>query len=168
MNGKRIQADGANLIAGIGAASVTDLMSSGKYELISISDEKLAERPIPADVVIPAEPQPVSQPAVVAPVAPAPSTSTYRSAPAPVAANGGVWDQLAICESGGNWSINTGNGYYGGLQFSYSTWLGYGGGVYAPTANLATREQQIAIAEKVLAGQGWGAWPACTSKLGLR
>src|SRR5215207_9873407 len=60
------------------------------------------------------------------------------------------WDAIAQCESGGNWSINTGNGYYGGLQFSRSTWLGYGGGTYAPTANLASRSQQIAIAEKTL------------------
>lgn len=83
-------------------------------------------------------------------------------------ASGSVWDQLAQCESGGNWSINTGNGFTGGLQFVDSTWLGLGGGVYAPQAYLATREQQIAIAEKVLAAQGWGAWPACTAKLGLR
>ena len=78
-----------------------------------------------------------------------------------------VWDQVAQCESGGNWSINTGNGYYGGLQFSSTTWLNLGGGAYAPTADLATREQQIAIAEKVLAAQGWGAWPACSAGLGL-
>ncbi|MGH3506934.1 MAG: transglycosylase family protein [Nocardioidaceae bacterium] len=78
-----------------------------------------------------------------------------------------VWDQLAECESGGNWAINTGNGYYGGLQFSYDTWLAYGGGSYAETANLATREQQIAIAEKVLAAAGWGSWPACAAELGL-
>lgn len=79
-----------------------------------------------------------------------------------------VWDQLAKCEAGGNWAINTGNGYYGGLQFTTSTWLGYGGGAYAPNAHLATREQQIAIAIKTQAGQGWGAWPACSAKLGLR
>ena len=79
-----------------------------------------------------------------------------------------TWDALAMCESSGNWAINTGNGYYGGIQFSYSTWLAFGGGAYAPTANLATKAQQIEIAEKVLAVQGWGAWPACSSKLGLR
>ena len=78
-----------------------------------------------------------------------------------------VWDRVAQCESTGNWSINTGNGYYGGLQFSSTTWLNLGGGAYAPTADLATREQQIAIAEKVLAAQGWGAWPACSAGLGL-
>ena len=79
----------------------------------------------------------------------------------------GVWDQLAQCESGGNWSINTGNGYYGGLQFSYGTWLAYGGGAYGETANLATREQQITIAERLRAVSGYHPWPACARKLGL-
>ncbi len=91
---------------------------------------------------------------------------------APVAiaapASAADWDLLAQCESSGNWSINTGNGYYGGLQFSPSTWAAYGGTQFAPTANLASREQQIAIAEKTQASQGWGAWPACTAKMGLR
>lgn len=81
---------------------------------------------------------------------------------------GSVWDTLAQCEAGGNWSINTGNGFSGGLQFTPSTWLAYGGGQYAPEAWMATREQQIAVATKVQAGQGWGAWPACTAKMGLR
>ena len=71
------------------------------------------------------------------------------------------WSGVANCESSGNWSINTGNGYYGGLQFSSSTWLAYGGGAYASRADLATEGQQIAIAEKVLASQGVGAWPVC-------
>ncbi|MER6100085.1 transglycosylase family protein [Streptomyces sp. NPDC001728] len=71
------------------------------------------------------------------------------------------WDRVAQCESGGNWSINTGNGYYGGLQFSASTWAAYGGTAYASTANQASKSQQIAIGEKVLAGQGKGAWPSC-------
>lgn len=77
------------------------------------------------------------------------------------------WDKLASCEAGGNWGINTGNGYQGGLQFSPSTWQAHGGGEYAATAAGATREQQIAVAEKVLATQGWGAWPSCSSSLGL-
>lgn len=94
--------------------------------------------------------------------------STQNSAPAPSVSNGSVWDRLAQCESGGNWHINTGNGYYGGIQFNRGTWLAYGGGQYAPTADKATREQQIAIAKKVQAVQGWGAWPACTAKLGIR
>ncbi|MFF9808549.1 transglycosylase family protein [Streptomyces coeruleorubidus] len=77
------------------------------------------------------------------------------------AATASEWDAVAQCESGGNWSINTGNGYYGGLQFSASTWSGYGGTKYASTADQATKEQQIEIAEKVLASQGKGAWPVC-------
>ncbi|SMQ16809.1 LysM domain-containing protein [Streptomyces sp. Ag82_O1-12] len=77
------------------------------------------------------------------------------------AATSSEWDAVAQCEAGGNWSINTGNGYYGGLQFSASTWAGYGGTKYAATADQATKEQQIEIGEKVLAGQGKGAWPVC-------
>ncbi|MFE1336945.1 MULTISPECIES: transglycosylase family protein [unclassified Streptomyces] len=77
------------------------------------------------------------------------------------AATASEWDAVAQCESGGNWSINTGNGYYGGLQFSASTWAAYGGTAYAPQANQASKAQQIAVAEKVLASQGKGAWPVC-------
>ncbi|HJV99698.1 MAG TPA: transglycosylase family protein [Arthrobacter sp.] len=75
-----------------------------------------------------------------------------------------TWDALAQCESGGNWSTDTGNGYTGGLQFSSSTWAAYGG---TGSAADATREQQIAVAEQVQASQGWGAWPSCASQLGL-
>jgi hypothetical protein len=71
------------------------------------------------------------------------------------------WDRVAACESGGNWGINTGNGYHGGLQFSQGTWASHGGGEYASSANQATRDQQIAVAERVLASQGRGAWPVC-------
>ncbi|MGK5740024.1 transglycosylase family protein [Micromonospora sp. URMC 103] len=85
------------------------------------------------------------------------------AAPAQAAVN---WDAIAQCESGGNWHINTGNGYYGGLQFSQSTWKGYGGTRYAARADLASRGEQIAIAEKVLDGQGIGAWPTCGKKGG--
>lgn len=81
------------------------------------------------------------------------------------AATASEWDAVAQCESGGNWSINTGNGYYGGLQFSASTWAAYGGTAYAARADLASKEQQIAIGEKVLAGQGKGAWPVCGTGL---
>ncbi|MEX0581977.1 MAG: transglycosylase family protein [Mycobacterium sp.] len=77
------------------------------------------------------------------------------------AATDAEWDRVAICESSGNWTINTGNGYHGGLQFAPSTWTGHGGGEFAPAANLATREEQIAVAERVLANQGKGAWPVC-------
>jgi hypothetical protein len=77
------------------------------------------------------------------------------------AATDNEWDVVAACESSGNWAINTGNGYQGGLQFAPSTWLGFGGGEFASAAHLATRDEQIAVAEKVLAGQGKGAWPVC-------
>ena len=84
------------------------------------------------------------------------------SAPAPASSSGGVnWSAIAACESGGNWSIDTGNGFYGGLQFTQQTWLGYGGGQYAASANQASESQQIAVAQRVLAGQGIGAWPVC-------
>ncbi|WP_078656786.1 transglycosylase family protein [Kitasatospora aureofaciens] len=83
------------------------------------------------------------------------------------AAPSSTWDSVAQCESGGNWSISTGNGFHGGLQFTPSTWAAYGGTAYAPQANQATRAQQIAVAEKVLASQGPGAWPVCSKKAGL-
>ncbi|MCX5597911.1 LysM peptidoglycan-binding domain-containing protein [Streptomyces phaeochromogenes] len=82
------------------------------------------------------------------------------------AADSGVWDRIAQCESGGNWHINTGNGYYGGLQFSAGTWRAYGGSAYASTADKASKAQQIAVATKVQRGQGWGAWPTCSSRAG--
>jgi hypothetical protein len=78
-----------------------------------------------------------------------------------------VWDSVAACESGGNWSINTGNGYYGGLQFTSSTWKAYGGTRYAPRANLASKAAQIATAQRVLAAQGPGAWGGCGRRAGL-
>ncbi|MGW1805749.1 transglycosylase family protein [Streptomyces sp. NPDC002078] len=82
------------------------------------------------------------------------------------AADNGVWDRIAQCESGGNWHINTGNGYYGGLQFSAGTWRAYGGTAYAPTADQASRSAQIAVASKVQQAQGWGAWPVCSARAG--
>jgi hypothetical protein len=84
------------------------------------------------------------------------------------AAPDSVWDRVAQCESGGNWGISTGNGFQGGLQFTQSTWRSFGGTQFASTANRASREQQIVIAEKVLAGQGWNAWPVCSRKAGAR
>ena len=88
-------------------------------------------------------------------------------APTASAAPDSDWDRLAQCEAGGNWHINTGNGYQGRLQFNPQTWQANGGGQFAATADQATREQQIVVAERVLASQGWGAWPACSASLGL-
>jgi len=103
-------------------------------------------------------PSPAPPPAVTSPAAPAPPP-----APAPAPTSGANWDGLAQCESGGNWSYNGPSGYDGGLQFHPSTWRAYGGEQYAPYAWGATRAQQIAIAEKVLASQGRGAWPGCSN-----
>ena len=86
----------------------------------------------------------------------------------PPVLNGATWDALSACESGGNWAINTGNGFYGGVQFNQSTWERHGGLHYAPRADLATREEQIAIAEVTRARQGWGAWPVCSVRAGVR
>ncbi len=87
-------------------------------------------------------------------------------APAADAAPDSTWDRVAQCESTGNWSIHSGNGFSGGLQFTPSTWRAFGGGQYALMAYQASRAQQIAVAERVLAGQGWGAWPVCSRKAG--
>ncbi|MGM0723598.1 MAG: transglycosylase family protein [Actinomycetota bacterium] len=105
-----------------------------------------------------------------APAAPAPKPETKKE-PAPSSsakAADGTWDELAQCESSGDWSISTGNGYHGGLQFDKGTWSDFGGTTYAPTADGATKEQQIEIATKVRdARGGYGSWPACANKLGL-
>ena len=90
-----------------------------------------------------------------------PPAAASVSTAAPASSGGANWSAIAACESGGNWSASTGNGFYGGLQFTEQTWLGYGGGQYASSANQATKAQQIAVAERVLAGQGIGAWPTC-------
>jgi hypothetical protein len=96
-----------------------------------------------------------------------PSLYAHRSSgsSARTVSRSSVWDKLARCESGGNWHINTGNGFYGGLQFSLSTWHAYGG---SGMPNRASRTEQIRIATKVQRSQGWGAWPACSARIGLR
>ncbi|MGH3834084.1 MAG: transglycosylase family protein [Pseudonocardiaceae bacterium] len=79
-----------------------------------------------------------------------------------------TWDRLAMCESSGDWHINTGNGYYGGLQFSDRTWDAFRDGQFAHRADLASRRAQIIVAERTLAVQGWGAWPSCSRQIGVR
>lgn len=86
----------------------------------------------------------------------------------PPVSDGATWDALSRCEAGGNWAINTGNGFYGGVQFDQNTWERQGGLRYAPRADLATREEQIAIADVTRARQGWGAWPVCSGRVGAR
>lgn len=105
------------------------------------------------------------------PVVTEPPQTTTTTIPEPVVVavpNGSRWDQLAECESSGNWATNTGNGFTGGVQFLRSTWLAMGGAEFAPDAYLATREEQIIVAERLLEVSGWGAWPGCTSKFGWR
>ena len=136
-----------------------NLIYPGQKLLIPAKGEKLKHRPLPALAVT----RVVSQERSAAPASSSRRSTVTRSAAAP--AGGSVWDRLAQCESGGNWGINTGNGYYGGLQFAPCTWRANGG---SGSAHNASRAEQIRVAERVRASQGWGAWPACSAKLGLR
>src|SRR3954449_10454389 len=95
------------------------------------------------------------------------ATPVVVTAPAD-AASVATWDRLARCESGGRWHINTGNGYYGGLQISAGTWRAYGGRRFARLPSRASKLQQIQVGERIKRGQGWRAWPSCSSRLGLR
>lgn len=139
-----------------------DVIHPGEKLRIPSADEQLASRSAPVQA-------PAPTPAPVKRRAPAQQTVQPRAIratpPAAAVSSGSVWDRLAQCESGGNWSINTGNGYYGGLQFSLSSWRGVGGAGYP---HQASREEQIYRATLLQARQGWGAWPACTAKLGIR
>jgi resuscitation-promoting factor RpfB len=135
-----------------------------------LATEAVTKEPVTAVVRVGTKaPAPSPAPSPPSP-APSPSSSSppASSKPAPPISDEAIWDALAQCESGGNWSINTGNGYYGGLQFSASTWRSVGGTQYAPLPHQATREQQIAAAI-VLRDRtgGYGSWPACSRKLGL-
>jgi LysM repeat protein len=112
-----------------------------------------AASPAPAPAAPVSAPQADPAPAQAAPAQAAPAASSDSG--------GANWSAIAACESGGNWSTDTGNGFYGGLQFTEQTWLAYGGGQYASSPNLASESQQIAVAQQVLAGQGIGAWPVC-------
>jgi LysM repeat protein len=127
-----------------------DLIYPGDTVRIPAADEQLADREIPANYVA-AHP-------VTATTYQAPAVQYRAPAAAPVSyTSGSNWDAIAACESGGNWAINTGNGYYGGLQFTQQTWAGAGGLAYAPRADLATPAQQIAVASTL----GLGNWPVC-------
>jgi LysM repeat protein len=135
-----------------------NLIYPGQKLLIPAKGEKLEHRPLPAAAVA----RVVSHERIGAAASGSRRSTVTRSAAAP--AGGSVWDRLAQCESGGNWSTNTGNGYSGGLQFSPGTWAANGG---TGSAAGASRAEQIRVAERVRASQGWGAWPACSAKLGL-
>jgi len=143
------------------------------YEEAVAEQEAAYEQAIAAQEAEAAATTTTTAPPTTAPPTTAPPTTAapVTAPPPPVpAVTSGVWDQIAQCESGGNWSINTGNGYYGGLQFHLSTWLGAGGADFAPYPHLATREQQIAVAERVVAAAGgsYSAWAGvCAGRLGL-
>jgi LysM repeat protein len=136
-----------------------NLIYPGQKLAVPAKGEKVKHRPLPALAVT----RVVSAERSAAPASSSRRSTVTRSAAAP--ASGSVWDRLAQCESGGNWGINTGNGYSGGLQFSAGTWRANGG---SGSAHNASRAEQIRVAERVRASQGWGAWPACSSRLGLR
>ncbi|HEX2177713.1 MAG TPA: transglycosylase family protein [Nocardioidaceae bacterium] len=130
------------------------------YRYTRENGERVAAKVIGSEVLR----DPVNRVEVHGTKEPAPEPEPEPEPAADYSSGGTVWDQLAQCESGGNWATNTGNGYYGGLQFSLSTWQGYGG---TGMPHEASRETQIAVAERVQNAQGWGAWPSCAAELGL-
>jgi LysM repeat protein len=132
-----------------------DLIYPGQKLVIPAKGEKVKHRPLPGPGIYRLPEQDRS------PVRTQQPASSQRSA----AVGGSVWDRLAQCESGGNWATNTGNGYSGGLQFSAGTWRANGG---SGSPHTASRAEQIRVAQRVLASQGWGAWPSCSARLGLR
>jgi LysM repeat protein len=134
-----------------------NLIYPGQKLLIPARGEKVKHRPLPALAIT--RVVSVERPAAAATV------SRRSTVTRSTSVGGSVWDRLAQCESGGNWAINTGNGYSGGLQFAPGTWRAHGG---SGSAHTASRAEQIRVAERVLASQGWGAWPACSARLGLR
>lgn len=136
-----------------------DLIFPGDIVRIPTEDETLVARSLPTSA--PAE---VQQQVANNPAADTRPTRPTITAAAPSVGDGSVWDRIAACESGGNWAINTGNGFYGGLQFTQASWNGVGG---SGMPNQASREEQIARATVLQSRQGWGAWPACSAKLGL-
>lgn len=135
-----------------------DVIHPGQNVRIPHAEEQLPNRPLPTPPVVQQAPQQVSdsQPSRAVMAAPAAPVSTV---------SGDVWAQLAACESGGNASINTGSGYYGAYQFAPSTWRSVGG---AGLPHQASLEEQTARAQALQARSGWGQWPACSAKLGLR
>lgn len=137
------------------------VLVDGREASRTLVSETVAVQPVAEKVTVGTKPKPVAQAA-----APAAAAGTNTGAAAPAMMNEAMWDKIAQCESGGNWSINSGNGYYGGLQFDIRTWIGAGGGAYAPNASLATKAQQIDIANRVYAQRGlqpWGCGWAATS-----
>ena len=136
-----------------------DLIYPGQRLAVPAKGEKVKHRPLPGGLA-------AGSISARSPRAASARVRSHRPAAVRTSAVGGtVWDRLAQCESGGNWSTNTGNGYSGGLQFSASTWRANGG---SGSAHQASRAEQIRVAQRVQASQGWAAWPACSSRLGIR
>jgi uncharacterized protein YabE (DUF348 family) len=138
------------------------VLVDGREASRTLVSEAVTVQPVAEKVTVGTKPKPVAQAAPAA----SPSAGTNTGAAAPAMMNEAMWDKIAQCESTGNWSINSGNGYYGGLQFDIQTWIGAGGGAYAPNASLATKAQQIDIANRVYAQRGlqpWGCGWAATS-----
>ncbi|TWD79026.1 uncharacterized protein YabE (DUF348 family) [Kribbella amoyensis] len=146
----------------VGDTKTTTKGTAGKKSVdyvLTYLDGKLVSTKLLATKVVA---QPVDEKVTVGTKPKPEPTETATSEEEPAVGNTGAWDRIAECESGGNWSTNTGNGYYGGLQFSHQTWVAYGGDKYASNAHLASKAQQIAIAEKVRAARGgYGDWPVC-------
>jgi LysM repeat protein len=132
-----------------------DLIFPGQELRIPDEQEVIAHRDMPVASAVGQQVQAEAQAA---------GPRSYTPSNAPAVTDGSVWDRLAACEAGGNWAINTGNGYYGGLQFSLSSWQAVGGSGYP---NQASREEQILRGSMLQARSGWGQWPACSAKLGL-
>jgi uncharacterized protein YabE (DUF348 family) len=147
-------------VSGVRAVTYRLVRHNGKIVSRTKIKSKLIKKPVTEVILVGTRTTTVEKSSSSSSSSAGSSSSSSSSTP-----SGSVWDKLAQCESGGNWSINTGNGYYGGLQFSLSTWRAYGGTGYP---HQASRDEQIRIAKKLQADAGWGAWPACSSKLGLR
>ncbi|OAE01231.1 resuscitation-promoting factor [Arthrobacter sp. OY3WO11] len=142
------------------------VLVDGREASRTLVSETVAVQPVPEKVTVGTKPKPVAQAAPAASAAIPAGAGANTGAAAPAMMNEAMWDKIAQCESTGNWSINSGNGYYGGLQFDIRTWIGAGGGAYAPNASLATKAQQIDIANRVYAQRGlqpWGCGWAATS-----
>lgn len=147
-----------------GQISDPDMIYPGQELRVPRADEQLTDRPLPAAVAAMVQQSPAPVASQSAPAAAPVATPSPVIASSATTAGSSVWDRIAACESGGNWAINTGNGFYGGLQFTLSSWRAVGG---SGLPSDASREEQIARAQALQSRQGWGAWPVCSLKAGV-
>jgi len=145
-------------VAGVRTVTVRSTVVNGKVVSTKEVSSTVTKAPVARIVLVGTKKRPAPAPAPKPAAAPAPSTGGSSSGAGLNLARASMWDSIAQCESTGNWHINTGNGYYGGLQFLTSTWLAYGGGDFASRADLASREQQITVANRVYADNGTSQW----------